>query len=192
MSKKKTALVAALVIFGVAVLGLSAAVYAKYIASLQKTGTATVAKWAFSTDNTNGTITCELDKTYDEDTLVEDRIAPGTSGKCPIEISNENTEVGVRYDIKLSGTVAGQPTNMKFYTDSGHQTELTGSTTINDTLAPGATATTVYVYWEWPYETGTVTDGIAVGDSADTTDGTAGASLTMTFDVTGTQVQPTE
>ena len=187
MNKKKTTLVVALIAIGVAVLGLSAAVYAKYISSITKTGTATVAKWAFTTDNTSGTVTCALDKTYNANTLVAGKIAPGTSGKCPIEISNATSEVGIRYDIKLSGAVTGKPTNMKFYADADHRTELTGDTTINGTLKPGAATVTEYVYWEWPYQ-----DGTTEYDSADTTDGQKAASLTMTFDVTGTQVQPTE
>ena len=189
MNKKKTTLVVALIAIGVAVLGLSAAVYAKYISSITKTGTATVAKWAFTTDNTSGTVTCELDETYDEDTLVAEKIAPGTSGKCPIVISNANTEVGVRYDIKPN-EVANQPKNLKFYKEAGHTNEITvdGSETITGTLAPGAAATTVYVYWEWPYED----TSDSTYNSKDTADGQAGATMTMTFDVTGTQVQPAE
>jgi len=186
MSKKKTTLVVAFVAIAVVALGLGAAVYAKYISSIQRTGTATVAKWAFTDDNTAGTVICEFDKTYDSTTLVAGKIAPGTSGKCPIEISNATSEVGIRYDIKLSDAVANKPTNMKFYADAGHQTELTGNTTINGTLNPGAAAVTEYVYWEWPYQ-----DGTTEYDSADTTDGETAASLTMTFDVTGTQLEPT-
>ena len=190
MSKKRSAVAAAFIVIGVVVLGLAAAVYAKYIASFTATGSATVAKWAFSTDNTSGTVTCVLDKTYDANTLVAGKIAPGTSGKCPIQISNANTEVGVDYEIKLPSTVANQPTNLKFYSDADHNTPITSSDPITGNLRPNAAATTVYVYWEWPYETGAVTNGVAAGDSADTTDGAAAATMTLEFEVTGTQVQP--
>ena len=183
MKKRKTALAIAFLLIGVAALGLAAAVYAKYISSITKTGTATVAKWSFSSDNTDGTITCELDETYDPDTLVADKIAPGTSGKCPIQISNANTEVGVHYEI--SPSVTSKPANLKFYSDASHQTELTGSAKVEGDLDPGAASTTIYVYWNWPYQ-----DGTTAYDTADTSDGTSGSTMTMTFDVTGTQVQP--
>ena len=189
MNKKKATLVVALIAIGAAVLGLSAAVYAKYISSITKTGTASVAKWAFTTDNESGTVTCELDKTYNTNTLVAGKIAPGTSGKCPIEISNASTEVGVRYDIKPS-TVANQPKNLKFYKEATHTNEITaeGTATITGNLDPKAAATTVYVYWEWPYED----TSDSTYNSKDTADGEAAATMTMTFDVTGTQIQPAE
>ena len=148
-----------------------------------KTGTATVAKWAFTTDNTTGNITCELDETYDPDTLVSGKIAPGTSGKCPVTVSNANSEVGIRYDITPS-TVTNQPTNLKFYADASHTTEITSGATVNGTLIPGA-SDTVYVYWNWPYQ-----DGTEAYDTADTTNGVAGSTMTITLDVVGTQVQP--
>ena len=191
MNKKKTTLVVALVAIGVAVLGLSAAVYAKYISSITKTGTATVAKWAFTEDNQTDTdtVTCELDKTYNANTLVAGKIAPGTSGKCPIVISNASTEVGVKYDIKPS-TVTNQPKNLKFYKEEAHTNEITaeGTATITGNLAPKAVATTVYVYWEWPYED----TSDSTYNSKDTADGVTAATMTMTFDVTGTQIKPAE
>ena len=188
MSKKRSAVVAAFIVMGVVVLGLAAAVYAKYISSVTKTGTASVAKWAFTSDNTSGNVTCELDHTYDANTLVAGKIAPGTSGKCPIEISNAQTEVGINYSIALPSTIAGQPKNMKFYSNEGHTVAVTSSAPITGTLAPKAAATTVYIYWEWPYEDDPST---AAYDADDTSDGEAAASMTMTFTVTGTQIQPT-
>ena len=184
MKKRKTALVAAFFVMGAAALGLIVMGYAKYTSKIEKTVTATVAKWAFTSDNMAGSVVCELDETYDSNTLVANRIAPGTSGKCPISVSNANSEVGIHYDIKPS-TVTNQPANLKFYTDSGHTNEITGSTTVNGTLAPGAAATTVYVYWEWPFQ-----DGTDAYDTADTADGVSANTMTMTFDVIGTQVQP--
>lgn len=182
MTKRKRASLVALAVMCVAVLGLAAAVYAKYISSVTKTGTATVAKWAFTTDNTSGTITCNLDETYDPDTLVAGKIAPGTSGYCPIAVSNANSEVGITYNITPSAD-ANKPTNLKFYKDATHQQAITG--TVEGSLAPGATAT-VNVYWQWPYETTPIADG----DAADTANGVSAQTMTITFDVTGVQVQP--
>ncbi len=188
MKKRKTALVAVFFVMGAAALGLIVMGYAKYTSQIENTGTATVAKWAFTSDNTGGDITCPLDHTYDTDTLVAGKIAPGTSGRCPIEISNAQTEVGIDYSIALPSTITGQPKNMKFYSDAAHTAPLTSSTPITGTLEPKAAATTVYIYWEWPYEDNPST---AAYDAYDTSDGEAAASMTMTFTVTGTQVQPT-
>ena len=63
-----------------------ASTYAKYTSTVTGTGSATVAKWAFTDDNTNTDLTIKLDETYDASTLVAERIAPGTSGEFMIEI----------------------------------------------------------------------------------------------------------
>lgn len=189
--KKKTAVIAAFVVLGIAVAGLAVSVYAKYFSTLiSGEGKASVAKWAFDTDNTNGTISCEPDD-YDEDTLVDDKIAPGTSGKCTLIISNANSDVGVKYTIKPK-TISDQPTNLKFYQDEAHTQEFSATSTISpeEPLAPGATARNVYIYWYWPYETGAVTNGKAAGDDDDTTNGKDAKDMKMTFEITGVQVRP--
>ena len=204
MSKKKKTILVAAIVLGVAVLGLAAGVYAKYIASFTADGDiADVAKWAFEDENDdNGLLACNLDKTYNTNTLSEEKIAPGTSGTCTFSITNKNSEVGVNYTITLSG-VTNQPTNVKFYkTKSGsgnnitYTDELTTSNgSVTGTINAGvATAQTEEIYWVWPYETGTVTDGVAEGDDEDTTDGksaaTATKKMTATFAIKGVQVQP--
>ena len=204
MSKKKKTMLVAAIVLGIAVLGLAAGVYAKYIASLEANrGIADVAKWAFEAENTgNGLMTCNLDKTYDTNTLSEGKIAPGTSGTCTFSITNKDSEVGVDYTITLS-SVTNQPKNVKFYKTknvSGNgvtyaEPLTTTSGSVTGTINAGvATAQTETIYWVWPYETGTVTDGVAQGDSDDTTDGknaaTATKKMTATFAIKGVQVQP--
>ena len=185
MNKKKAELFAAFAVIAVLALGLGAAVYAKYVSQFTKTGSATVAKWAFTTDNSSGSVTCTLDATYDSSTLVAEKIAPGTSGKCPIQVSNANTEVGVHYEIVPSAT--SKPINLKFYIDADHETEITDSVKLDGNLTPNEAAKTVYVYWYWAFEGNSETY-----DTDDTTAGTNASAngMTMTFDVTGTQIQP--
>ncbi len=186
MNKKKRALVAALVVSGIAVVGLAAVVYAKYISSITKTGTATVAKWAFTTDNTDGgVVTCDPTQTYTAATLDNGKIAPGTSGECQISVSNATSEVGIRYEITPSAT--GKPTHLKLCADSSCNTEVDSTHPVTGTLAPKAAATPVTIYWVWPYEDNPST---AAYDAIDTTDGTAGSTMTITFDITGIQLQP--
>ena len=206
MSKKKKTMLVAAIVLGIAVLGLAAGVYAKYIASFTADGDiANVAKWAFEDENDDdGLLECKLDKNYDTNTLSEGKIAPGTSGTCTFSITNKNSEVGVNYTITLSG-VTNQPKNVKFYktkSDSGNNITYTDELTtangsVTGTINAGvATAQTEEIYWVWPYETGAVTDGVAQGDDDDTTDGknavTATKTMTATFAIKGVQVQPTE
>ena len=171
--KRKGLVIVLLLLFGLTA-GYIAATYAKYAGTFNGSGNVTVAKWAFEDDNSDQTFTIDLDKTYDADTLVNGKIAPGTSGSFVIELSNENTEVGVDYTITL-GNTTNKPTNLTF----------NGGGTYTGTLTPGETGKEVTITWEWPYET---TDG----DAADTTDGEAANTMTVNATITGVQVEPTE
>ena len=111
-----------------------------------------------------------------------------------ININNATTETGVDFTVKL-GTVTGEvPTNLKFYKDNTYAStsEITpGTGTITGQVAAlDGTGVDVTIYWQWVYETGTVTDGIATGDAADTLDGEAAASLTIPITITGVQTPP--
>ena len=192
MSKRRTrtTLVVAFVVMGVAVLGLTAAVYAKYIASIQgKSASAEVAKWAFKEENESKTLTCDLSQNYNTDTLVDGKIAPGTKGTCNIELSNTKSDVGVNYTITVK-EVSG-PQNLVFKNKS---TQLAVGSTITGKLKAGEETKTVAISWEWPYYTDD-TD-----DAEDTIDGrTAAGSATtgtdemkVTFDVTGVQTKPSK
>ena len=192
MSKKKKTMLALAIILGVAVVGLAAGVYAKYIASLtSNSGNITVAKWAFKAENEGkeGLLKCELDKTYDETTLVKGKIAPGTKGKCEFKLSNKLSEVGVDYTIVASAS--NKPTNLKFYSDSTYRTPLTAAG-ITGHLDAGAEndEQTRAIYWSWEYETGDDAASKAAGDNIDTQEGIAAGNMTIDFQISGVQVQP--
>ena len=186
--KKKSLLVVALLLLVGITSGYVASTYAKYTSQItDNNGTATVAKWAFSTDNPTKTLTINFSGTYDASTLVAGKIAPGTSGSFNIALKNTNTETGVDWTIKLN-SVTGKPTNLKFYKDSEHTTEITpGTGTITGQLAAGdSTGLSVPIYWAWEYET----SQIATNDPLDTTDGEAASALTIGVDITGVQTAP--
>ena len=178
--KRKLFVIILLLLFGVTA-GYIAFTYAKYAGSFTGTGTVEVAKWAFEEDNTSGNLEIEFDKTYDADTLVDGKIAPGTSGKFIIEISNEHSDVGVDYTVSLD-SITNAPANLVFTSGSSN---LTSGGTITGTLTPGETGKTVEISWEWPYET-------TGGDAQDTADGAAAKAMTVNLNITGTQVEPTE
>ncbi len=188
MTKKKTALFA-LVIMGVAVLGLGMAVYAKYIASIEgKAASASVAKWAFKEENEEAELSCPLYMTYNPDTLAKGKIAPGTKGTCEIELSNNDSEVGVNYTITVK-EVSG-PKNLVF-TYKG--AEVSEDKTISGKLKIGETKK-ISINWAWPYYTND-TD-----DAEDSIDGRTAAGnattgtkeMTVVFDVLGEQTKPTK
>ena len=190
MSKKKKTLIAVFAILAITVVGLSVGVIAKYVATLtSSTGSARVAKWAFESDNSSAALVCDItDKAnINTDTLVADRIAPGTTGTCEIELSNENSEVGVTFTITAS-SVTGKPTNLTLnYVDSGDSANtgtLAQNTAITGTMVPGETGRKITVNWAWPYNN---TDANNLIDSAD---GVAAGQMGITFNVSGEQIQP--
>ena len=188
MKNKKTLLVLVLLLLVGITSGYVASTYAKYTSKIENNnGTATVAKWAFTTDNSAQTLAVNLDNTPDPSTLVAGKIAPGTSGSFNIALSNATTETGVDWTISLKN-VTNKPTNLKFYKDSSHTTEITpGTGTITGQLAAqDSTGLSVPIYWAWAYET----TAIATNDPIDTTDGEAANSLTIGVDITGVQTQP--
>ena len=170
--------------------GYISSTYAKYISEITASpGVATVAKWKFSEDNQNQSITIDLTNTPDASTLVSGKIAPGTSGSFNIALSNANTETGVDFTVTVS-SISNVPTNLKFYKDSNHTVELNSSnSTITGQLAAKET-TTLYVpiYWAWGF--GTSNDVNDTVNVADTADGSSAESLTIGVDIKGIQTPP--
>lgn len=162
--------------------------YAKYTSQLNdSTGTAEVAKWSFAEDNTLENLTFALTDTVDVSTLTNGKIAPGTSGKFDVKLVNTNSDVAVNFEITAK-TIEDVPTNLKLYADEEHTKEFKAGSPITGTLAAkDSTGVTATIYWAWDYEQA---GAISTGDVADTTDGIAAKTMTVTIGVTGTQMQP--
>jgi hypothetical protein len=180
MSKKQKTLIAVLAILAIALVGLSVGVIAKYVASIERTGSAGIARWAFTSDNSEATLSCDPSITYDADTLVGGKIAPGTTGTCEIILSNENTEVGVDYTI--TATISGKPTTLNLT----HEGTAFNGGTITGTLTPGETDRSIAIDWEWPYYTSDANDTI------DTAAGVGAGTLSINFAISGVQVAPAQ
>ena len=187
-----------------------AGTYAKYTSSVVKTGTAAVAKWAFTEHNTAGTLTLNITPAADASTLVGGTIAPGTSGSFNIEVDNTETQVGINVLATIAikngcsnaekttqETCNGEdevwyntPANLKFYTDAEHITALgvegvAGVVEAGEKLssAEEAQGPAKTIYWTWPYET-------TNGDASDTSDGIEAGTFGVDVTITGTQVTP--
>lgn len=158
--------------------------YARYTEQVTSVGTATIAKWGFTDDNP-ATFEIKLDETnLDATTLVNERIAPGTTGTFDIAINNATTETAV--DVNITIAKENVPTNLKFYTDNTYTTEFS-DTGLNATLAAkDAVGLTKTVYWKWVYNE----TPEATRDENDTTDGKAAGDMTVTLTIVGTQAKP--
>ena len=193
MNKKRNSLLVIVLLLLVGLtFGYVSSTYAKYTSKVDSgEGSATVAKWAFSTDNasTSTTLEVKFTDTYDATTLDTGKIAPGTSGHFDVKLVNTNTETGVRFSVKLK-SAEDVPTNLKFYKDASFTTEMSVANAAEITgklAAKDSTGVTVPIYWKWLYETPA---GSEAGDSADTADGEAANTLKVKLEIVGTQVEP--
>ena len=187
-NKKSMLLIVVLLLLVGVTCGYVASTYAKYTSQITgNNGSATVAKWAFRTDNTTQTLSINFASTYDPTTLESGKIAPGTSGSFNVALVNTNTETGVDWTIKLN-SITNAPTNLKFYRDAAHTVALIpGESTITGQLAAkDSTGLSVPIYWVWEYETSEA----ATNDPIDTEDGEAADTLSIGVDITGIQTAP--
>lgn len=191
-SKKKGIFIALLVLLvvGMFLLGSS---YSKYITQVDGKGVIEVAKWAFLVNGETASITnLNLAQTYQKDTLVANRIAPGTRGSFDIIIDATGSEVGIDYKVAFANET-NKPNNMKFYyngTTANSIKEL--ETLLTGTISAEAEnkVRTMTVEWEWSYVTGEVEEEISLQDGIDTRDGQTLSQYQFDILITGTQVEP--
>lgn len=186
-------------IVGVTLAGIVAGVFinntfSKYTNKVVGDGETEIAKWSFKVNQqTEEFATIKLADTYDKTTLLNGKIAPGTSGSFDLIIDATDSEVGVKYDVDFTDET-NKPTNMIF--KSGNKTVSTIEeleSVLTDTInADDANKVrTLTINWEWPYETGT-TNTISSNDKIDTDEGLQALDYSFKVIVTGTQVQPTK
>lgn len=167
--------------------------FAKYTTTVSATDTVTVAKW---NANFNGkgtaseTLTKEFNllETMSDTGVADDLIAPGTSGSFALGYDTSGSQVARNVTITLDAkTALTDLTYLKFYSDSGMETEIIPAdgvlSLIDEDFGPTVEGEgTITVYWEWPFES----DGAQ--DIADTADGIAAKSFDVTATFTATQL----
>lgn len=194
---KKNKKVKVLLILAIAILLLiiilSGSSLSKYITQVEGKGIIQVANWAFIVNGQTSSITnINLSNTFNKETLIDNRIAPGTSGSFDIVIDASGSDVGIDYDVKFQNET-GKPSNLVFiYENHIVQTikdleeYLTGRINANDEEK----VRTLTINWEWNYETGTNEEQININDNKDTEDGINLKSLSFDVIITGIQVEP--
>ena len=170
-------------------LGMTGYTYAKYVTQEKGNGSADIATWSFriEKDENEDVKTIRLADTSNKETLLNGKIAPGTSGQFYLKINAVGSEVAVDYKVTF-GNEKNEPDNIIFKYDGKTYSSLSEIDAIQGTM--GLTdykSQLIKVEWEWPYETGSAVNGIASGDKVDTQNGQD--NLDYTFDViaTGTQ-----
>lgn len=162
--------------------------YAKYIASESGTGQAQIAKWGFELiKDGQETKKVDLASTIDEDTLVNGKIAPGTSGQIVISVDGAGSEVDLDYTIEFANE-KNKPNNLIFTYMGNNYTSLT-DIVINGKIKyyEENKRKEAIVFWKWAYETGTTEDEIAINDGIDTQNSEAITQYTFDIIATGTQ-----
>ena len=193
MTKSKKIILAIAVLLCILLAFIGGQAYAKYITEIKGNGIAEVATWSFKVNDQKEHIQeIKLASTYNNETLVNNKIAPGTSGNFNIIVDATGTEVGIRYNIVFSDE-ANKPTILKFiYEDQEYdsiqdlENNLSGVINANEENK----TKTLNIGWKWDYETGQEEEEIAANDLIDTKDAEKLQNYTFKVSVTGTQVEP--
>ncbi len=169
---------------------------AKYTSIVNGNVTTSVAKYVFNvtaTDSYNSTDTIDnliFAQTCDEKTLINGKIAPGTSGSFDIVVDSTGAEVGINYEISFSNnTEHDLPKNLVFTLDGENwniNDKITGRIDANE-------ENKIFnhtILWSWAYETADDEGNTIIGDMLDTNDGKNAFDYSFTVTATGTQAKP--
>lgn len=194
MKKQKAKVAIIIAILSIAVIiALAVSAWAKYTSVFDGNVQNQVAKWSFKVnDSEEGAESFNLVNTIDaNDTVQENKVAPGTKGHFDIKLDGSGSEVAINYIINAN--IENQPVNMHFYLDENHTVELPiedGKFVINDfiPLAEINNEKIIRIYWNWPKETGNTEKEIYENDIIDSE--SMGKTITANVTVTGIQTQP--
>lgn len=162
--------------------------YARYMSQEKGTGSADIANWAFQIDK-NGAETknVTLINTVTKSTLVNGKIAPGTSGEFTITLDATGSEVGVDYILGFANE-KNKPTNITFTYNDKKYKSLGEIGDIKGTIdAIGEKTKTIKIEWTWLYQTGSTDEIKLANDEIDTREGTSLLDYSFEIIARGTQ-----
>lgn len=193
MGKKKKIVLVIIALITIILAFIGGSAYAKYKSSVTGHGTAQIASWSFKVNDKEDKIqTISLKSTANNETLVNNKIAPGTQGNFQIKLDASNSDVGIDYVIKFENETQ-KPQHLKFIYEGNTFNSITElgqalSGTIN---ANTENKTKVLdIEWRWDYETGKTSQEIITNDKKDTEDAKNINNYTFDIFITGTQVNP--
>ena len=162
--------------------------YAKYMTSEKGSGRAEIANWSFEIVKDGQEIkNIQLINSVDKDTLVNGKIAPGTSGQFAIDIDGTGSEVDMDYVVEFMNE-QNKPANITFSYGTIKTSSLSEIDIIEGHIAHDEPQSRrILIYWTWEYETGKLAEEIAANDILDTQDGSTLDEYTFDVVVTATQ-----
>lgn len=193
MTKKKKVLTILAILAVILLAFIGGQAYAKYVSEVRGKGTAEVATWDFKVNGQSEHVEAiNLASTYDNETLVNNKIAPGTSGSFNIVVDATGSEVGINYNIAFTEE-ENKPQNLKFeYNGKEYNSikdledDLSGTINANDEEK----TKTLTINWKWDYETGANENEILANDKIDTQNAQNIVNYGFDVVVSGTQVMP--
>ncbi|MCI8759971.1 MAG: hypothetical protein HFJ34_02425 [Clostridia bacterium] len=193
MSKKKKILFIIAILSCILLAFVGGQSYSKYVSEVRGNGIAEVATWSFKVNGQKEQVQAiELGSTCNNETLVNNKIAPGTSGNFNIIVDGTGSDVGINYNIKFENETT-KPTNLKFVYEGQEYNSIDElQTNLSGTIEANAQekTRTITIGWKWNYETGNTQSEIANNDQIDTQDAQNIANYTFDVVVSGTQVVP--
>lgn len=193
MTKKRKMLITIGILLIILLSFVGGQVYSKYVARLKGEGIAQVATWRFKVNGQEEQVqTINLQSNYNNGTLLNNKIAPGTSGEFDIVVDGTGSDVGIYYSINFTNE-QNKPSNLKFtYNNIQYNsiTELTSVLTGVINSNEEEKKKTFTINWEWKYETGSTNEEIAQNDKIDTDDGKNISNYTFDVIVSGNQINP--
>ena len=193
MNKKKKILLVAIILLMMLLSFIGGKTFSKYVSQIQGAGTAEIANWIFKVNGKEDIVqSVNLVSTYNNETLINNKIAPGTSGNFNIVVDATGSEVGVDYTINFLNE-SEKPQNLVFIHNEQKYTnlqelgeDLSGTIDANDENK----TRTITIYWEWQYEVGENQNEIHQNDMIDTKNAKEIENYHFDINVIGTQVMP--
>ena len=164
--------------------------YARYMSQEKGTGNADIANWAFQIDkNGEQTKNVTLRNTVSKQTLVNGKIAPGTSGEFSITLDATGSEVGVDYTLSFVDEI-NKPENIIFTYKGKEYKSLNEIGSIKGNIGTKNDRTaTILIKWTWLYQTGSTDIEKAENDIKDTKAGTSLLDYSFNIIAKGVQAQ---
>lgn len=198
MNKKKILFISGIVLL-ILLFFMCGNTFAKYLTTYKTSANLQIAKWKVTQDflingKSSKTENFDLITTYDPTTLVNGKIAPGTSGTFGVNIDASETETGINYDVIFKQTSGTKPQNLVFTYNGKTYKELTDlSKAIKGNIPADETnkILNLIIGWEWKYETvDEQSKNSTTGDTQDTTDGQNISQFGFDVTITCTQDLP--
>lgn len=193
MPKKKKVLIIMSIVLVILMSFIGGRAYSKYVARVRGQGIAEIATWNFKVNGQEEQVqTIKLQSIYNNEKIINNKIAPGTKGKFDIVVDATGSNVAIDYNIDFTNET-NKPTNLKFIYKNIKYNSITelkkvmsGRINANDEEKKKI----FQIEWIWEYETGTTKQEISINDKIDTQNSKDFSNYTFDVIVSGTQVDP--